>query len=924
MLAGRELESASIVGLLDAARAGRSSVLVLRGESGIGKTALLELAMERAEGFRVLRVRGVQSESEIAFSGLQELVGPVTGLLAGLPPRQRRVLEGALALGPPVSGDPLAVRAATLSVLVAAGAAQPLLVVVDDAQWLDRPSAEALAFAARRVGDDAIVVLIAVSEGVSSAFDSAGLAELTLEGLREEAALAVMKDRIPGAISAAVARQLLTLAEGNPLALQELPAGLSAVELAGREPLREPVPVGTGLERTLARRLTDLTPDGRSALLVLAAGAREDLKTVRKAIEALGVSADALDEAERKGLVKIVEGQVGFRHPLLRSVVYQHGTARERREAHSALALSANGATDRSAWHLAAAATGPDETVASALEDAAQHAAERGGFDTAARALERAAALTGESGVRARRLLAAANHAHVAGKPAWASALAVEGLSGADSMTVRADLLHIVGVSERMQGSGRRARAMLWDAAAEVCDEDPSRAVAMLLDAWFSDQSRDLRKAEVTAERAQALARGASSALQQLAAAAKRTTAAFRGALPAREVEEHAVAAALAASFELPPASAEIVAVLSVGADETSGDPTGMGGKSALEGRIAKARDDGELSILPWLLMAGADVCLRGGSWNRAVVHLGDAIELAEVTGQRSVRAFALCGLARIEAARGLEVECREHTAEACRLAEALDAELVEVVVASVLGLMELGVGNITAAVRHLLRCADRADRYGLECPPVVPYEADLVEALGAAARRAEAVVAAERLQQRAERSGSEWALAAAARCRGLLSPTGQFEHEFETALALHQRDPTPFERARTELCLGERLRRARRRADARRPLLSAQEAFALLGAVPWEQRASRELAATGMAVQLSGSGDGVEHLTPQERRIALIVADGATVREAADQLFLSPKTVEAHLGRVYRKLGVHNRAQLARTLASGNQARQM
>jgi DNA-binding CsgD family transcriptional regulator len=305
----------------------------------------------------------------------------------------------------------------------------------------------------------------------------------------------------------------------------------------------------------------------------------------------------------------------------------------------------------------------------------------------------------------------------------------------------------------------------------------------------------------------------------------------------------------------------------------------------------------------------------REDRWTRSLARAGEAAELAGELSQLATRAWALAVLARTEAARGQASNCRIHAAEADRLTRALDLGL-HALISSALGLLELGLGDHRAAAEQLERCAQAAEAYDLACPPVVPYEADLVEALRADGREGDAHAATERLQRRAERSQSRWGLAAAARCRGILAPEGHFETEFQTALELHAGAAATFERARTELSYGERLRRARRRADARSQLASALATFERLEAVPWIERGRRELLASGYTARKRSDPTAVDQLTSQELRVALIIADGATIREAALQLFLSPKTIEAHLGRAYRKLGVNNRAQLARAVA--------
>jgi len=888
--------------------------LVLRGDPGIGKTALLELAADAGEGFRVLRARGVEPESEIAFAGLQELFGPFVARVEVLPDRQRAVLAGALALGPPVAADPLAVRAATLSLLAAVAEDAPVLAVIDDAHWLDRPSAEALAFAARRLGNEGVVILFAKRTAEPTVFDATGLPVLELEGLAEDPANQVLADRVGGATAPQVVRAVLGVAGGNPLALAELAGMLSADQLSGREPLSEPLLGSSGLERAFARRLAPLSNETRAALLVAAAGEQDGPGTIMRAVHSFGLNRDAFEPAETAGLIAIADGTVRFYHPLLRSVIYQGASGDQRRAAHAALA-AADATADRRAWHLAAACVGPDEQVADALDEAAARAAARGGMSTAAHTYARAAALSASTEARCRRLLAAANFAFASGRPEWAATLAAEGAPLATSATVRADFDHVAGAAERARGSASRARTLLWEGASRVAGEDPGRAVGMLIDAARTDCiGGNLRDAAASAARARELARSCSPALRSFADLTAGMVAGFRGELTDAEYEKTRVRAATFSVGELPAPAALAVEMVAVSA-LAQFEPAEGGKAEGCDASIAAARQRGDLGLLPYLLGMGAWVDGREGAWTRAWTRASEAAELAGDTGQGPFRAWALVNMARIEAAQGIEADCREHCAEAMSLAHEYGLASLDIHVPSAAGLLELGLGNNLEAVAQLEQSFRQAADSHLGHPAAVPYEPDLVEALWAAGRNRDADAAADLLNQRAKRTESPWALATARRCQGLLAGEDEFEEHFLAALALHDRVPSPFERARTQLCYGERLRRGRRRADARQYLASALAVFEQYGARPWADRARRELQATGATARPRGDPAAVDRLTAQELRVALLIADGATTRQAATQLFLSPKTIEAHLGRAYRKLGVHNRAQLATTL---------
>jgi DNA-binding CsgD family transcriptional regulator len=918
ILRGRDSEIAVLDDLLRAARAGRSGVLVFRGDAGIGKTALLEYAAGEAEDFLVLRARGVQPESHFPFAGLQELFGSVVGLLDTLPERQRTVLAGALALGPPVRGDRLATCAATLSLLAAVAEDGPVLAVIDDAHWLDSASAEALAFTARRLHSEGVVVLMAMRAAEPSAFDPTGLPMVDVVGLAENYAREVLVDLVGGGAAPAVVRAVAATADGNPLALRELARMLSAAQLSGREPLGEPLLVSRDLERAFARRLEPLSEDTRVALLIAAAGAQDEPRTVIEAVWARGVSFTAFEEAEHAGLITITDGLVRFYHPLLRSVIYQAAPGDQRRAAHTALAAALEGsAADRRAWHLAAASLGPDEHVAAALDEAAGRAAARGGLSTAAHAYARAAGLSASTDARCQRLLAAGNLAFTSGRPEWAATLAEEGLPLAEAAGLRADFEHLAATAERARGSASRARTLLSAAATRVAGEDPARAVTMFLDAAVTDGLRgDLRAAAASARRATEMVGGCSPALQSYVDLVNAMVAGLSGTATEAEYESAGTRAAGFSTSELPaPAAGAVEMILATG--RSLFEPVEGGKAVGVDALITAARQRGALSELPYLLGMAAGIDRREGAWTRAWARATEAAELAGDTGQWIFRGWALMHMARIEAARGIEPDCREHSTAALALAQQYDLGLLEIHLCSVAGLLELSLGNIPQAVAQLERCARLAAEAHLGYPPTVPYQPDLVEALWACGRDQDARAAASMLDEHAHRSQSPWALATSRRCHGLLAAEDDLEVEFQAALALHDRVPSAFERARTELCYGERLRRGRQRADSRQHLESALAVFEQYGAKPWAERARRELHATGAAARPRRDPAAIDRLTAQELRVALMIADGATIRQAAAELVLSPKTIEAHLGRVYRKLGVHNRAQLVTTLSS-------
>ena len=441
--------------LLDDVQNGQSRALVLRGDPGIGKTALLEYATERAEGFRVLRAVGIESESKLAFSGLHQLLLPVLGELDQVPEAAAEALSRSLALAAPGEVNPFLAYAAVLQLLAAAAEREPILAVVDDAHWLDPASAEAITFVARRLEAESVALLFAVREGEATRLDTRGIPDLRVEGLSAEAAHELLSGTDGGSIAAGVAGRLVDATAGNPLALLEIPRTLSDAQRYGKEPLDDPIAVGESVERAFLSRARSLSPEAGEALLVAAASDTGDLAAIARAC---GGSAAPLDEAEVAGLVKARGGELSFRHPLVRSAVYSAATAGARREAHLALA-EAFGAedADRRAWHLGAATVGPDDEVAAALEDAADRARDRGGAGAEARLLERSATLTRDAGLRASRLARAGWAAFSAGWSDESLALVEQGLELRPGSADEGGSVRRARVSVLVEGVVRRA-----------------------------------------------------------------------------------------------------------------------------------------------------------------------------------------------------------------------------------------------------------------------------------------------------------------------------------------------------------------------------------------------------------------------------------------------------------------------------------
>jgi DNA-binding NarL/FixJ family response regulator len=921
MLVGRQPECDRLDELLLAGAQGRSGVLVVRGEAGIGKSALLGYARARAAGARmqVLEARGFESESELPFAGLLELFRPVLPRLAGLPPAQAKALEGALALGPAQPGERFAVQVATLSLLAAAAEPPPLLALVDDAHWLDRASAEALLFAARRLEAEGVVLLLATREGERAVFEAPGLDDLRVPPLSQEAAGSLLSIHAAAPPSPEVADRLIRGTAGNPLALIELATILTGEQLAGREPLGEPLPVGASAERAFLRRIDALEERIRVALLLVAASASGELGPILLAASRLGVGAGDLEQAEAAGLLSVTESRLTFSHPLVRSAVYSAASPAQRRIVHHALAevLVGERVADQRAWHLAAAAFGPDEQAAAALERAAVNAELRIGHASAVVAFERAAQLSPGEEARARRLFAAAEAARLAGQNERALRLLDDALVSTADPQLRVGVQHVRGRIEFVRGRARTAYELLAGEASRILELEPDRAATMLAEAAIASlMAGDAPAALNTAAQARS-AMQTSGGSAELITSLIFGTAMYRLGQTAEGFRLLLPAAAIAEARDGPRPDADYVVftaltLIWVG-DHARAD-------RLLRGLIAEARTASALGVLPNALFVHAHLDLRTGRWASAYANASEAVRLADEIGNALWHYFALGSLALVEAGQGRESECRRHAAEAIELIRGLELEYPRDV-GDALGLLALGLGRPLEAITHL----EPVNRIAVEqtggAPVLLRFSTfDLIEAYVRSGRPLPEQLV-DNLVAYAESEGFDVLRAMAWRCRGLIADDAGFDACFGESLRLHQATDMPFAQGRTALCYGERLRRAGRRVEARTQLRAALQTFERLGARPWGERAAAELRATGETVRRSRDPTPAEQLTPQELQIALVVAKGATNREAGATLFLSPKTVEFHLGRVYRKLSVRSRTELTRLLATEDAA---
>ncbi|GAA3167671.1 LuxR family transcriptional regulator [Planomonospora alba] len=855
--------------------------MVLRGEAGAGKTALLDAAAARGEAMRVLRTGGVESESDLAFAALHQLLWPVAGLLDALPGPQRDAVRAALGHAVGGAGDRFLLGAGVLSLLVEAAGPEGLICVVDDFQWVDRASADALLFAARRLGTERIAMLLAVRgdapvKGVPST--------VGVRGLPEDAAAELLESR-HGLLAAPVRRELITLTGANPLALDEIAARLTPAQLAGREPLPDPLPGGA---RLFGDRVTGLSASAR--LVALLAAVETDFEVVLRATERLAAGAAgsgpvasvvaAFAELEESGLAEVSGAGMRFRHPLMRSAIYEAAAPAEVRHVHAVLAELTAG--DRRAWHLAGAALGQAEPVAVALAEAAERARDRGGYGAAATALTRAAELTPEPRARAVRLKDAAVAAWLAGRPGQAESLLAEAREGAgEDITLAMEIARLRGRFEL--NSGNAAEAVRILAAGDSLD---MLADAVEAASYVGDTAAIVELGRRAAAHPEGFLRD--------------TVAGIGLTLSGDTAGPGLLRRALARAGELGDAAGYLWATAAASTLGESDLATEMAERA---GRVARV--SGMTGQLPVVLEFVATADRLAGRLARSQAVSEEGLALAREAGYENTVAAHLANLAVLAALRGEEEPCERQAREALAIALPHRVGLRAGVAAYALAMLELCLGRYASAHDRFRAIAVAGPGAG---HPTVAWRTmpDRVEAAVGAGDEVGARAALSAYERSIEHATTSESRALLARCRGLAESA---EEAFGEALRLHT---NPFEAARTALLLGELLRRAQRPGQARTHLRMAWETFEQAGARPWARRAQEELRAAGE----TGSAPPpsvLDALTPQELRIAGLVADGLSSKQIAAQLFLSPRTVEYHLYKIYPKLGIGSRTDLAR-----------
>ena len=914
-LTGRHAECDVLDRLLAAVRAGESRSLVVRGEPGVGKTALLEHLVEQASGCRVARAVGVQSEMELAFAVLHQLCAPMLDRLECLPAPQRDALRIAFGLsaGPPP--DRFLIGLAALGLLSELAGERPLVCIVDDEQWLDSASAQVLAFLARRLGTESVGLVFGARIPTG---DLAGLPELVVEGLREDDARALLDSALTGPLDARVRDQIIAEAHGNPLALLELPRGWTAAELAGGFGLPGAVPVSGSISGTIEesfRRRIDALPTGTRRLLLLAAAdPTGDPTLVWRAAGQLRVGAETAAPAVEGGLAEF-DVRVQFRHPMVRSVAYQSASAQDRQAAHRALAEVTDPELDpdRRAWHRAQAAPEPDEDVAGELERSAGRAQARGGLAAAAAFLERAVMLTPDPARRAGRALAAANTKFQAGAFDAAQDLLAVAEAGplSEFEQARVDLLRaqLAFVTNR----GGDAPLLLVKAARRLEPIDAGLARATYLDALTAStlagrlaspggHTLEVARAASAAPRPPDDPRVPDLLLDGLAA---NFNEGYAAGVPFLRQALAAFGRGMSADEELRWLWLTTLAALHLWDDERW---------DMLSARYVElARKAGALSELPLALSTRSMMLLFAGDLATATALTDEGRAVIDATGSQFAP-YAAMGLAALQGRQAEVSALIEATAsDVAQRGEGIAMSVAEWANA----LLHNGLGRYPEAMRAAQQALHYQEYPGMHYPGIANWAAaELVEASARSGMTETAADTYRWIAEMTSASGTNWALGVEARSRALVTEGNAAEGLYQDSIMHLDRSRVRAELARAHLLYGEWLRRQRRRGEAREQLRTAHDMLEAMGMEAFAERARRELRATGeTARKRTAVAASDEELTAQEAQIARLARDGLSNPEIGARLFLSPRTVQYHLGNVFTKLGITSRSQLSHAL---------
>ncbi|PWI19385.1 LuxR family transcriptional regulator [Streptomyces sp. Act143] len=902
-LRGRRSERQALDRLLAGARAGQSQVLAMTGEAGVGKTALLDDLASRADGFQVLRVAGVESEMELVFAGLHQLCAASLDQLDRLPAPQRDALGTAFGLH---AGEPpsrFLVALAALNLLAGTAEEHPLLCLIDDLQWLDQASVLTLVFMARRLLAEPIAFVFAGRPG-DDMRDLNGFPQLALGGLGESDARALVSAALPGPLDAAVLDQIIAESQGNPLALLEMTRAWNPADAAGGFALLDAMPPAHRIERVFAGQLQQLPRQTRQLLVTAAAEPTGDPGLLWRAAAAQGIDVSMAAPAETAGLIEFGV-RVRFRHPLVRSAAYRSASAEERRDAHSALAQATDAGLDpdRLAWHRAQAATEPDETLAAELERSADRAQARGGLAAAAAFLERAVAVTPERPRQVARALAASQAKLQAGASGESVALLAVAQAGPLDDFQQATVGLLRGQLAFASSQGRSAPALLLSAAQRMERFEPATARDTYLDAFaaalFVGRLRDDVGLVEIAAAARGSARSGTNPPDLLLGG---LTALFADGYEAGAPHLKRAVAAFR-DHDLPPADALRWLWLASNAAHDLWDDDSW--KVLSERFVGFARQAGALGVLPIALSTRIGLHLFAGELTLASALVEEVDTVTQSTDSR----LPAYGAVALAAWRGREAEAAPllqatldaafSRGEGLGLTLALHAQAV----------LYNGLGRYEEA----LACAEQAAADSQDFAFSTWALVQLVEAAVRCGRREAGIDALERLVRTTRPSGTEWALGIEARSRALLADDDA-DLYFRAAIDHLGRTQLSMELARSQLLYGEWLRRRRRRIEAREWLRTAYQAFAAMGAEAFAERARRELLAAGETARAHKAGK-TEALTAQEAQIAGLAARGRSNPEIGAELFLSPRTVEWHLRKVFAKLGITSRRQLRAAL---------
>ena len=909
-LLGRDAELETLDRLLRRVRSGESQVLVLRGEAGVGKTALLERLVARAADCRVVRAAGVESEMELPFAGLQQLCAPLIDRLDGLPAPQRAALRTAFGLDAGPAPDRFLVGVAVLGLLSGAAGERPLVCVVDDAQWQDRASAQTLAFVARRLAADPVGLVFAALEQ-SEGDQLAGLPELAVDGLADHDARVLLDAAMAGPLDDRVRERIVSETRGNPLALLELPRGLSPAQLAGGFGVPGVMPLTSRIEQSFVRRVEALPLETRRLLVLAAAEPIGDVTLLWRAAERIGLGPDAAAPAQTAGLIEL-GARVRFRHPLVRSAAYRASGVTDRRQAHQALADATDPGVDpdRRAWHRAYAAAGPDEALASELIHAAGRAQARGGVAAAAAFLARAAELTADPAKRGARALDAAQ----AKFDAAAFDVALELLASAEITPLdelqRARLERLRAQITFARSRGSDAAPLLLDAARRLEPLDAGMARETYLEAIraeiFAGRLSNGRGVREVAEavRAAPAPPGAPRAIDLLldGLVTRFTDGYAAGMDPLRRALD-------AFSREGGPSEDDmrwLWLACPVAPEPVAPDLWEDESWDALASRaVSLARESGALSALPIALTYRAVVHVHAGEFGTAAALIAESDAIAEATGSTPLAYTSLAlaawrGRDEAEALATIDADVRAATARGEGRAIGM-AEYARAVLYNGFGRYEEALAAAQRACEH--------DDLGLFAWGLI----ELVEAAARCGRDDLAADAVERLRERTRAARTDWARGIEARSRALAGDEDA-DALFREAIERLERTRIFIHVPRAHLVYGEWLRREHRRREAREHLRAAHEMLAGIGAEAFAERARRELLATGETARLR-TLDTRDALTAQEAQIARLARDGHTNPEIGAQLFISPRTVEWHLRHVFTKLDISSRKELRRAL---------